>query len=385
MIKVDVLVIGGGAGGLLVASCAKGKVAVIEKEDRVGKKILLTGNGRCNLSNLDLDSKYYSDSRFYEKINSKYGKRLDKFFDSLGLFTRADGAGRVYPFSNSASSVLDVLRFKAEENATFYTGREALKIIPKEDKYIVQTQSEAFLASKVIYACGGGKHALLSSLGLKITKTSPMLCPIETETDIIKGLDGVRVNALISLFQNGDEVYREAGEILFRKYGLSGVAVFNCSSFIARQKIKNKEFEADGFSVKLNLLHGLDLDRVKDELTKRIEKGVTGDRLLVGVLHRKVAECVLKGIGVYPDTRVSIKDLDKVWANLTEFKLKVKDLRCEGAQVTSGGVDLSELTDSLESKKLKNLYVIGESLNMDGLCGGYNLHWAFLSAIAVTD
>lgn len=377
----DVCIIGGGASGLVAASCASGKVAVIEKEERVGKKILLTGNGRCNLSNVDLDKKYYSDSGFYSFVFKNHQVDLNKFFNELGLFTRVDGAGRVYPYSNHASGVLDILRFKSEENAEIFTGLEVKKIVKKEENYEIVTDKESFIARSVIYACGGGALAPLKNLGIEITSLSPMLCPITTETDKIKGLDGVRVNASVRLLANGEEIYRESGEVLFRTYGVSGVAVFNCSAYIARAKVKGK---IEKYEIIIDFLDGLDEESVKTELIKRVNSGAKSDRLFIGLLQRKVGEKLLKNIGISSDSVVKSNDINRIMREIRTFSLKVKDLKGDSAQVISGGVKTEELDVYMESKKHKNLFIVGESVDMDGLCGGYNLHWAFLSAVGAT-
>lgn len=373
----DVCIIGGGASGLVAGALSKGKVYLLEKEDRVGKKILLTGNGRCNLSNLDLDAKYYSNPDFYQIVYKQNKEKLQSFFDSLGLFTRVDGAGRVYPFSNHASSVLDVLRFKAEQNATILTGVDVRKISIKNGKFIVGEGDSAIISEKLIYACGGGKIEPLKRLGISVTSLSPMLCPIETENEKIKGLDGVRAYAKVSLISNGKQIYSESGEVQFRSFGVSGVAVFNCSAYIARNIVRNQKLN---YQIKIDFLDGLDSKKVEIELIKRAKVEGFTDRLFVGLLHRKIGERLLKNIGELSiNAQISIK---KIMKELQEFTLNVICLKGDGAQVTSGGVCVSELNQNLECKKIKNLYVLGESVDMDGICGGYNLHWATLSAIA---
>ncbi len=378
MNKIDVCIIGGGASGLVSACLEKGKVVVLEKSDRVGKKILLTGNGRCNLSNVDLDKKYYSNPNFYQTVFTKHKQKLDEFFSALGLFTRVDSAGRIYPHSNHASTVLDALRVKAEQNAEIITDCAVEKITQMEDGYIVKSTKGDYFAKKVIYACGGGEFSSIKDFGLKITKTQKMLCPIETETEKLKGLDGVKANAKICLLKNGKEVYSEKGEVLFRLYGVSGVAVFNCSAYIARDIVKG---EKGNYTVKIDFLDGLKKQDVYMVLSQRAEQRVTGEKLFVGILQRKIGERILKNLSLSPEKEINKSHLEKIFDSLNSFTLSVKKLREDTYQVLSGGVSIDELDDNLECKKYKNFHIVGECVDVDGVCGGYNLHWAFLSSV----
>ena len=381
MKKVDVCIVGGGASGLVSACLEKGKVTLIEKSDRVGKKILLTGNGRCNLSNVDLDKKYYSNPEFYQKVYSKHKQNLEEFFSSLGLFTRVDSAGRIYPHSNHASSVLDCLKNKAEKNAEIITNCEVQKIAPTENGYIISTQDGDIFAQKVIYAVGGGEFSAIKNLGIRIGKTQKMLCPIETEKDKIKGLDGIKANAKISLLKNGKEVYVEHGEILFRLYGVSGVAVFNCSAYIARDIVKGKE---ENYSIKIDFLDGLKKQDVYAELAKRAKEKVLGEKLFAGILHRKIGERILKNMSLSPEKEINESHISSIFDSMSNFVLTANKLRDDTYQVVSGGVNVSDLTENLESIAHKNLFIVGECVDIDGICGGYNLHWAFLSAVGAS-
>lgn len=381
MKKVDVCIIGGGASGLVSACVEKGKVTVIEKADRVGKKILLTGNGRCNLSNVDLDQKYYSNPIFYQKVYQKHKKALDLFMESLNLFTRVDNAGRIYPYSNHASSVLDALRLKAEKNAEIVTNTLVQKVIPQKNGYQVVTDKEVYFAKKVIYSCGGGEFSPIKDICKTTQTTQKMLCPIETETDKIRGLDGVRVFVKVRLLKNGKEIYAESGEALFRQYGLSGVAIFNCSSYIARDIVKGKKAN---YIIEIDFLDGLNVSDVRKVLQKRAkEKEI--EKLFVGLLQRKIGERILKNLAISPEKELNDRDIESIICELTHFSLKVKKLKEEGAQVVSGGVVTDSLTDNLEVTSYKNLHIVGEAVDMDGVCGGYNLHWAFLSAIGASE
>ncbi len=378
MKKVDVCIIGGGASGLVSAILSKGRVALIEKSDRVGKKILLTGNGRCNFSNIDLDKKYYSSPDFYQAVYDNNIEDLDELISSIGLFKRADSAGRIYPHSNHASSVLDALRYSAEKNAEILTSVKALLIKPVGKKYEIETDSESLLADKVIYAVGGGVFEPLSMLDIKINRTCPMLCAIDTETDKIKGLDGARANARMSLYRDGELIYQESGEILFRQYGVSGVGIFNCSAYIARDKVKGVKGE---YKIGIDLLDGLEGNSVRSTLLKRAEQSVPAEQIFAGLTLRKIGERILKNLAIPFDKALTKNEVEQVYKALTCFELKVKRLHEDGAQVLSGGIDIHEINQNLELRKYPNLFVVGEAVDMDGLCGGYNLNWAFLSAV----
>lgn len=359
----DTIIVGGGASGLLASVLLDGKTLLIESADRVGKKILATGNGRCNLSNEYITGDEYSNPQFFRDVLQTYGGNFSDIWQELGLFTRKDQVGRIYPFSNQASTVLDVLRFSSK--AEIKSSCTVKSIKKKKDGYVVVTDCGEFYSQKVLLTVGGGKLQIAKDLGLKVTDTYPALCGLKTDTDKIKGLDGVRAHAKVSLVQDGVEKYAESGEVLFRKYGISGIAVFNASAVYARS-LKDKK-SADTY-LKLDLLDGLDRDTVIKELEKRIANKERD--LLLGIIPLKIANSVLN----------KIENAETIVQELSKVQLKVHGLLGENAQITVGGVDLDEVKPTLESKKYDGLYICGEVLDQDGLCGGYNLHWAFLSA-----
>ena len=367
MKRYDTIVIGGGASGLIASATLKGNTLLIEAQDRLGKKILATGNGRCNLTNESISGEFYSSPHFFEQVYEANKNIVTDFFKRVGLLLKPDRLGRVYPYTMQASTVSDVLR--DEIRCDVVLSQRVQSVHKAGDGYRVVTDNAEYLSKYVIVATGGGKNAFLSPFVAR-TELSPMLCPVKTDTAHIKGLDGVRVQCGVKLYNDDTEAYNECGEVLFRSYGISGVAVFNASSYIARAKVKGKYCK---WSIGLDFLSDTDTDAVYGIISERIRSGVKDDRLLVGIVANKLAERIISRVGeITPSALVSL---------MRDYRVTVKDLVGDTAQVTSGGVSLSEVGYDLECKKHKGLFITGEALDMDGLCGGYNLHWAFMSGL----
>lgn len=368
MKKYDTIVIGAGASGLIASSRLKGNTLLIECNDRVGKKILATGNGKCNLTNKNLSGEYYSNPQFFDSVFENNKGIVKEYFHSLGMLTKLDKSGRVYPYTQQASTVLDILR----NSVTCETklSQKALSVEKNDNGYRVITDKGEYLSTYVIVATGGGK-GLLSKL-VDITDTYPSLCPLKTDTNHIKGLDGVRVQCGVSLLNDDKKVYFENGEVLFRNYGVSGVAVFNVSAYVARDKVKGNK---GNWTISLDFLVDTDKEEVRRIVKTRIENGDDKQKLLLGIVCNKLSDCILR--------RVDRIDVDSIIKLLTDYQITVKDLYGESAQVTSGGVNLDCVTFDFEAKAHRGLFVTGEALDIDGLCGGYNLHWAFMSGLIV--
>ena len=367
----SVLVVGGGAGGLcaaVAAARAGGRVLILEKANRVGKKLLKTGNGRCNLSNEHVSPAGYNHPDFAAAVLSDADcAALRDFFAGLGLWTRADEEGRIYPRSDTAASVLDVLRLEAARlGAEERCSVEVAAVTPRpEGGFSVSTrESGSFTADRVIVASGGGT-ALLRPLGHPLVPFAPVLCPLKTDVTPIRGLSGLRVKCRAELLRRGTAVYAETGEILFRDYGVSGILALNLS----RQAEK-------GDILSLNLLPEL----TEEELLARLEAQRSLRRgsgeLLTGVFHRRVGEALVRAAGG-EDPRA----LTRV---IRDFRLRIEGpADVQNAQVTRGGAAVESFDPAtLESRICPGLYAVGETLDMDGLCGGYNLHWAFASGLA---
>lgn len=360
------------------------RVALLESNDRVGKKLLATGNGKCNLTNLDMNIVHYNKPNVVEEIIDRFdAHNTIATFERMGLMTKVIDK-RVYPYSECASTVLDVLRRAVERNGTqVYTSHFAnfiesfndvfnvSGIIKREDK-----PNEAFslTADNVVLATGSpatfGRDStnLYTSLGHTARAMTPSLVPIKTEKEPIKGLQGVRVKAGVRIG------YRyEVGEVLFKDFGLSGIAVFNLSGEIARGRVH------EGDIISIDFMPEYSRAEVEDILRRR-DKNATAGELLTGTFHTRVQERILNMAGVNAEDKAAAK-ISALAGAIKNFKLTIEGLGDASlAQVMSGGLNPREFDDNLMSLKVKGAYAIGEALDIDGDCGGYNLQWAWSSA-----
>ncbi len=389
MKKFDVIIIGGGAAGLFLASQLPGgmRIGLLESNERVGKKLLATGNGKCNLTNLDMNIVHYNKPMFVEEF-------LDKFdahdtiasFEKMGLVTKVINK-RVYPYSESAATVLDILRRAVERNhvevltSHFVNFVEAYNdtfnvsgVIKHEDK---PNEAYTYTCDNVVLATGSpatfgrDSTSLYTGLGHTVRPMSPSLVPIKTDKAPIKGLQGVRVKAGVRIG------YRyEVGEVLFKDFGVSGIAVFNMSAEIARGRAKA------GDMLTIDFMPEYSKAEVEDIMRKRDNGGTVGD-LLVGTFHSRVQERIMDMAGVSADDK-AVSKIGAIANAIKNFRLTIEGLGDTSlAQVMSGGLNVKEFDDNLMSMHSKGAYAIGEALDIDGDCGGYNLQWAFSSAKAV--
>lgn len=388
MKRFDVIIIGGGASGMFLASELAGRrVALIEANDRVGKKLLATGNGKCNLTNLDMNIVHYNRPSFVETY-------LDRFdahdtiasFERMGLITKVIDK-RVYPYSECASTVLDILRDAMQKCGTeVFTGHIVNSVEYFADTYTVggvtkvdgQTKSFSFTADNVVLATGSnatfGRNSnnLFTALGHTAREFTPALVPIKTNKEPIKGLSGVRVKAGVRCGAR-----YEVGEVLFKDFGVSGIAVFNMSSEIARGKLKI------GSNLTIDFMPEYSMGEVESLLRKR--GNVRVGELLTGTFHSKVVDRILWASGVNPDDLAQPK-ISAIARTIKAYTLKIEGLSDSSlSQVMSGGLNIREFDHNLMSMKSKNAFAIGEALDVDGDCGGYNLQWAWTSAKVVAE
>ena len=392
---MKVLILGGGASGLMAALSAaqdeRNTVTVLERQSRVGRKLLATGNGRCNLTNLDLSPVHYhgQDAGFARAALSRFdGTATLDFFHALGLLTTAEPSGRVYPLSDQSNSVVDVLRFAAAQaGVQLVCGFDAQNVKKKARGYqVAGADGSAYFGDKLIIACGGcaGKalggtmsgYELLSQLGHSRTALHPSLTQIRTDPAPIRGLKGVRADCHIRLRAGGRTVQEDAGEVQFTETGVSGPAAFTLS---------RQAGQAQAAELLLDLLRAYPEPQVLALLAARKAAlpQLPAEDALAGMLHPRLGKtlCRACGLGHQPLAGVPDEALAALAKKIKNFALPVTGVSgFESAQVTAGGVRTAEFrADTLESRLAPGVFACGEVLDIDGDCGGYNLQWAWSS------
>lgn len=382
MAEPKVAIIGGGAAGLCAAVAAARQgaaVALFESGPRVGRKILASGNGRCNLSNLAVSPSAYNHPGFVEPVLAAHPcEEVRSFFGDIGLLTYADEEGRVYPTTNVAASVLEVLRLEcAHLGVETHTGFEVVGLSTGSgsDGFEVSSQGGGTLQADAVVVATGGGTSLLADAGHTLVPYAPVLGPLKTELSLIRGLSGVRVRCAASLLDDtGTAVATERGELLFRDYGVSGIMVFDLSRFLEAGSVLSIDFFPDASLPELEAM----LAERSATLAWR-----TAETFFDGMLHSRVAQAVVRAAGLGPTTPVPELPRDRLAALLKDFRLDVIGSGdATQAQVTRGGAAVAEFDPAtMESRLTGGLFAAGEVLDIDGRCGGFNLHWAWASGI----
>lgn len=350
-------IIGAGASGMSVAIYLKSMnsnldITIYEADDRIGRKILKTGSGKCNISNKTLSSKGFNNSEFVKDIleNVSMSEVYRFIEDELGIMIKSDEEGRLYPFSESAKSVVDSFRRRLDE----------LKINIIFNSSFTELKNEEI----VIFACGSKAQSkfegyrLVKHYGHSIKELSPGLVPIKIK-ERIPHLRGIRVKCSAKIILGKTVLFEDVGEILFKDDYLSGILAMDLSRYYTK-----------GCYVSLDLVSEKSFEQLRDYFTKHKEKGRTEEEILLGMFPKMlVTEIMKRG-----------KDIIGACKNLTFSTIGLNDFN--QAQISLGGVNVNEITDSCCSKINKQIYIIGEMLDIDGKCGGYNLSFAFLSALA---
>ena len=387
-------IIGGGAAGMAAALAASEnldvQVILLERQARVGRKLAATGNGRCNLTNLHANKGGYhgEDASFARFALEKYNvEETLAWFRSLGLFTVAENSGRVYPYSDQANSVVDVLRFALErENIRLETGFEVEKVKKNGDVFCIEGANGTVECDKLIIACGGlagtklggsmSGYKLLRSFGHKCTKLRPTLVQLKSSWPGAASLKGVRANCHAQIFHDGEVFAQSKGELQFTEYGLSGPVIFEISRDVCAERGQ--------WTCRLDLLPEIDESTLKTELLRRKKTNLPVSELLTGILHNRLGRVLTKSVGIsdyVPVAQLEDYEIDAVCKAVKAFEVTLTEpMGMDSAQVTAGGIVTKEFNPfSLESKLVPGLYACGEVLDIDGDCGGYNLQWAWSS------
>ena len=394
--KTEIAVIGGGASGLMAAITAKksGKeVIILERKDRILKKVLITGNGRCNITNVNANISNYFGKNIssVENILNRFTPHdtMD-FFNELGIVCNEENRGKVYPLSGQASSVVDALRFEAEKLGIKIETEFYVRKIEKDGfKFRIYSEDRKKIeAGRVIIAAGGQSYPELGSngsgfelakeLGLSVTKLSPSIVQLKTEKYQVKGLQGIKTDVAVTAYGDNKKICTYDGELLFTDYGISGNVVFNIS--FVMPLYKNVEFEID-------FMEKFDYNELYEMLKerKRILSHLTMENYFNGMINKKLGQFLSKVSGIEklskPVKDLNDSDIRKLCTVLKKYRVKILETTgFKNAQVTAGGVLLDEVnTETLESKIVKGLYFSGEVLDVYGECGGFNLQWAWAS------
>ena len=393
-----IAVIGAGASGMTAAIQAArmgAQVSVYEKNDRVGRKILSTGNGKCNFSNEKMGAEFYRGSgvMLVDPIFQIFSvKETKAFFSELGMRIK-ERDGYLYPASGQASTVLDILRYELERlSVNIHTDRQAADLNAGPGGITIETENglrEKYDA--VVLACGGkaapktgsdGQGFILAKkLGHHIVPVVPALTALRCSEDFYKRAAGVRCEANLTLYIDGQPVRSDKGELQWTEYGISGIPVFQISRDAAYGMLEHRTV-----SVKINLMPDFTEDNAYIQFWKQRwdrQGGQTMEQFVTGLVNKKLGQLFLKLAGIRENERaaeVSCACREKLEKLFRSFTVSVCGTNSfDQAQVCAGGVDCHEVTDTLESRIVPGVYFAGEILDIDGICGGYNLQWAWSS------
>ncbi len=415
--KTDIAVIGGGAAGMAVSLMIKQlmasenpaakelRIVIIEKEQRVGRKLLATGNGACNISNIYADDSHYHSTDRVNNCSDVFSagalsefspQNTVSFFSSLGLECQIRSDGRIYPLTAQASAVLDCMRLQlAADNVEVLCGQEvtSVNVLPGRN-FVIKTTAEIEICSKFVIIAAGGLaspglggsrkgYKLLQTLGIKCTSLSPAIVQIKTETEPIKALQGIKINGSVSLVSDNRQSDPIRGEILFTAYGVSGPPILQLSREVGLWEAR----KAFPMYLVLDLLPDLSQNELYNKLCqRRLLRERKLDNFLTGLLNKRLGQTVLKSAKILPLNKdISIltdDELLRLSSIIKNWRLQIRGTKgWSDAQVTAGGIYCSEIDSrSMQLYKQTGMYVIGEIIDIDGDCGGYNLQWAWSSA-----
>ena len=384
---MDVIVVGGGASGMTAAINSKrygNNVTIIEKNNILGKKLLLTGNGRCNYYNDNMNiNNFYSNKDVSRFVNEDNLNKVKELFDSVGIIPRIKD-GYYYPYSNISNAIQNSLLTEIN-NLNIKIINEEVIDIDKNNKFIIKTNNNYYECDKLILSTGGITYPKTGSdgFGYKILKKfnhniitpKPALVPLISNENV-KDWKGIRVISNVKLFINDKYITEENGEIQLTDYGISGICIMNLSRFINKE---NKNTIVIDFIPNINNL----LEFINNRNKKLLNRNII--ELIECLLNYKLLYFILRKIHINPDNNwdnLTNKEKELLVNSLKSYKLNIIDTKDENyGETTTGGLDLDEINNNCESKKVNNLFITGEILDIDGKCGGYNLTIAWITGI----
>ncbi len=395
------IIIGAGAAGLVAAitSARVGhKVTLLEQNHKVGKKILVSGNGKCNIDNkyINLNRFHSQNPSFVEKVLEGYGfEVIEKFFTSMGLELVEGKEGKMFPMSLQASAVVELLEYEAKRAGVEIVCDCAVTAIEKEgDLFQVETSQGTKISTKLLIASGspaapqlGGNnsgYAFATKMGHSLIPRHPSLVQLRSEESWVKACAGVKVAGVAKLYANGEQISEKKGDLLFTNYGISGLAILDLS-----REVSTRLANFDYCELSLDLMPTLSKEKLTNLLLNRINKESEKPIVLwlLGIIHKKLIKIILEQSKCKSRVEHDLnrKEINKLVHSIKNLKLSINDTKgFKGAEVATGGIDTTEVNpETMESKLVPNLYFAGEILDVDGDRGGFNFHFAWVTGLRI--
>lgn len=393
-----IIIAGGGAAGMMAALSARkngADVLILEKNDRVGKKLLATGNGRCNYTNINLTIDNYHGNNPRYAISALSGFNVDRtldFFERLGITPAVEDNGKIFPLSFQSSSMLDVLRYEIESEGIELITEAHVSDIKKKNKFTVTLKDKrVFEGDKVIVATGGmalpssgsdgNGYNLCKKLGHSVTEVFPGLVQLKLQSNFLKSIDGVKFLGVAGIYIDNKLILQDMGDILFTSYGISGPPILQLSRTALEYINKGKDVD-----IRVSIIYTKNEDELNNYLVSRFDMmpKKTIEVGLIGMINKRLILPILKEVNIDKNktlASISTDEIRKIAKMLTSWSFKVIGSQSWGnAQVTAGGINTNEIDNrTMESKIVPGLYIVGELVDIDGDCGGFNLQWAWSS------